>query len=56
MQILEENEKKPKRESLTTKYNKIAHLTNVARKKLKLEKNHQKQEQLKIISKNHSDC
>ena len=37
--ILEENEKKPKREKSTTKYNQIAHLTNVARKKLKLEKN-----------------
>ena len=37
--ILEENEKKPKRERSTTKYNQIAYLTNVARKKLKLEKN-----------------
>jgi retron-type reverse transcriptase len=37
--ILEENEKKPKREMTTTKYNQISHLTNVARKKLNLEKN-----------------
>ena len=37
--ILEENEKKPKSEMATTKYNQIRRLIDVARKKLKLEKN-----------------